>query len=147
MTSRVWIAGSACLAIAGAALAQAGIEPPNVDPSRVIRAAEATERPFSDPGNAGAKAVAEAEGISVGEATSRLQRQKALNQFINRLQQRNPDLFSFVIDRGGTLEIGLTDPNVDVSDLLPPGLTGIRKYRRSTLVQGCTGSWTRSLLS
>jgi hypothetical protein len=136
MLNRLLGGGALALALALPASAQTGAEPPAIDPARIIRASEATDRPFADPGNAAAKSVAEAEGISVGEATSRLRRQWALNQFIKRLQQRNPDLFSFAALRGGEVAVGLTDPSVDISALLPPGLAQVRKVPAKHSRQG-----------
>lgn len=75
---RARTAGYGLLAVWGIstiAIAQNPPEPPTIDESRIVPVSEVTNRPFNDPGNATAKAVAEVEGISVGEATSRLRRQ------------------------------------------------------------------------
>lgn len=127
---------AAAVGLGGTAIAQAPAEPPAIDESRIVRASDVTDRPFNDPGNASAKLVAEAEGISVGEATSRLRRQWALNQFVKRLQERNPDLFSFISQRGGELVVGLTDQNVDITSMLPPGLAQVRKVPAKYSRQG-----------
>lgn len=133
----VW--STIALIAASAAPAQDEVrpEPPNIEQSRVKRASETLSLPFVDPGNEKAKRFATATGVSLGEATSQLRRQWALNQFIQRLNQRNPDLFSFVALRNGQLTIGLTDPSTDIAALIPPGLgdvakTGARYSERGT---------------
>lgn len=111
---------------ATAAPAQNVPEPPAVDPSRVMSASQAGHREFSDPGNEKAKAFAAERGISVGEATSQLRRQAALNMFIDRLRKRYPDGFSFVSVEGNQITVGMTDPTVDLQSLLPPGLATVK---------------------
>lgn len=101
-------------------------EPPEVPADRVSRLADVQLSPFRDPGNAAAKKLADQAGISVGEATSEMRRTWALNQFILRLRERNPDLFSFVRYEGQDIVIGMTNPNADVGSLLPPGLGNVR---------------------
>ena len=113
-----------------AVLAQAvTLSEPTIDQSRVYAASKATDLDFVDPGNEKAKRFAGATGVSVGEATSQLKRNWALNQFIDRLQKRNPDLFSFVAVRNGVLTIGLTDPQSDTASLIPPGLGQFQKVK------------------
>ena len=126
------IATTLLISMAGSpAFAQNGpeTEPPALDQSQVIAAGAALDRPFADPGNEKAKRFAEQMGISVGEATSQMRRNWALNQFLDRLQKRNPDLFSFVGYENGGLVLGLTDPNADIANLLPPGLTGVKRVK------------------
>ena len=111
--------------------------PPEVPAASIKRGSELRDLPFKDEGNASAKAIASQQGISVGEATSQLKRQWALNAFVARLEERRPDLFSFVSNRDGILSVALTDPNADLSGILPPGLGELRripaKYSRQSM--------------
>jgi hypothetical protein len=81
-------------------------------------------------------AFASERGISVGEATSQLRRQAALNRFIERLKQRHPDKFSFVAVEGDRIKVGLTDPSVDLQSLLPPGLANVATVQAVYSEQG-----------
>jgi hypothetical protein len=111
-------------------------EPPALDPSRVARASEVPHSGFVDPGNRQAALFAKERGISVGEATSLLKRQAALNMFVERLKQRYPDKFSFVSVRGNEIVVGLTDPTVDIQSLLPPGLVNVKPIQAVYSEQG-----------
>lgn len=125
------------LVIPAAANAQdAPPEPPKLDQSRVVRASEVARGEFVDPGNEQAKRFAAERGISVGEATSQLKRQAALSSFIERLKQRHPDKFSFVSVKGDQINVGLTDPSVDIQSMLPPGLANVKPVQAVYSEQG-----------
>lgn len=111
-------------------------EPPRVDPSRVKRASEVSRGDFSDPGNVQATLFAKERGISVGQATSQLKRQAALNRFIERLKERHPDKFSYVSVEGDRILVGLTDPSVDLQSMLPPGLANVTAVQAVYSEQG-----------
>lgn len=102
--------------------APAGGAPPESSDAVSLSQAESRRGPTWVPGNAEAKEFARVTGITIGEATSEMRRMAALSRFIERLQQRRPELFSFVAMRNGKLVIGLTDPSADLTDLLPRGL-------------------------
>lgn len=112
----------------GAAAQESGWSPPSEDaPPEISDAAplrDVNERrgPSWEPGNAEAREYARSTGLSLGQATSELRRMNALNRFVERLQDRRPELFSFVSMRSGRLVIGLTDPSADLTDILPRGL-------------------------
>lgn len=99
-------------------------DPPQAERGVPLRDVEQSRGPSWAPGNAEARAYARETGQSIGEATSEMRKINALNQFIVRLEARRPGLFSFVSMRGGNLVIGLTDPTIELSDILPPGLIG-----------------------
>lgn len=101
--------------------------PPEIPDERVLRASEAANRPFVDPGNGKAKQYAAQTGTTVGEATAEMRKLWALTKFVERLDARDPDLFSFFAMRNGELVVGLTDPDADIASLLPPGLAGLEK--------------------
>lgn len=127
---------AAVLAVPMAASAQDAPEPPRIDQSRVARASEVGQRDFVDPGNQYAAAFAKERGISVGQATSLLKRQAALGRFIERLQQRHPDKFAFVSVTGDVIEVGLTDPSIDLQSMLPPGLANVKPVQAVYSEQG-----------
>ncbi|MDQ3287309.1 MAG: S1 family peptidase [Pseudomonadota bacterium] len=104
-------------------------ERPEVDPARVAPAHTVQRSEFSDPGNAKAKHFAQERGTSIGEATSKLRRQAALAMFIERLKDRHPDTFSYVAVNADSIEVGLTDPSIDITALLPPGLATVQKVQ------------------
>jgi hypothetical protein len=103
--------------------------PPQIDQSRVAAASRVQRSDFVDPGNERARQFAAERGISLGEATSQLRRQAALARFIERLQGRHPDLFSYVSVSGEGIEVGLTDPSVNIQSLIPPGLARVTKVQ------------------
>lgn len=109
---------------------------PKMDESRIALAQTAQRREFSDPGNEKAKTFAQERGTSLGEATSQLKRQAALVMFIERLKARHPDKFSYVTVGADTVEVGLTDPSVDLTALLPQGLAKVQKVKAVYSEQG-----------
>ena len=122
------IATISAFAAASALAQQTDRTPPTEPPSPPVSQgvplsqAESKRGPNWSPGNAIAKEHAERTGVSVGEATSEMRRLEALNRFVARLQERRPGLFSFVAMRDGKMVIGLTDPEADLTDILPRGL-------------------------
>ena len=96
--------------------------PPEVSNAAPLRDVNERRGPSWEPGNAEAREYARVTGLSLGPATSELRRMNALNRFVERLQERRPELFSFVSMRDGKLVIGLTDPSADLTDILPRGL-------------------------
>lgn len=109
---------------------------PEIDESRVALAHTVRRKDFNDPGNEKAKRFAQERGTSVGEATSQLKRQAALLMFIERLKARHPDKFSYVTVSADTVEVGLTDPSVDLTALLPQGLAKVQKVKAVYSEQG-----------
>ncbi|MBA3640725.1 MAG: hypothetical protein H0W53_15925 [Acidobacteria bacterium] len=104
-------------------------ERPQFDESRVAPAHTVQRSEFSDLGNEKAKHFAQERGTSLGEATSQLRRQAALAMFIERLKERHPDKFSYVAVNADSIEVGLTDPSIDITALLPPGLANVQKVQ------------------
>lgn len=120
--------------------------PPEQSDGVPLSKLEASRGPDWQPGNAEAKEYARIAGISIGEATSEMRRMAALKRFIERLQNRRPELFSFVAQRNGNLVIGLTDPSADLSDFLPKGLldptfvqAALSDTQAETILQKITG--------
>jgi len=132
------VAATAALISTGSAAQtpETAADRPQVDPSRAVAANKVQRKEFSDPGNEKARQFAQERGISLGEATSQLRRQSALAMFIERLKARHPDKFSYVAARGDQIEVGLTDPSIDISSMLPPGLTSVRKVSAVYSEQG-----------
>lgn len=111
-------------------------ERPLVDESRVVPAHTVQRREFSDPGNEKARNFSQERGTSLGEATSQLRRQAALAMFVERLKARYPDKFSYVAVNADSIEVGLTDPSIDITALLPRGLANVQKVEAVYSEQG-----------
>lgn len=99
-----------CCALATPAASQnAAIPPPPELPNNTRLGAGDLEGKFNDPGNETAKALARAEGISVGEATSRLRQTTNAARFVRRMQEKFPERFA-----GAVVEIVNGNPKIVV---------------------------------
>lgn len=82
--------------------------PPDLPPNAKLGPGN-LEGQFNDPGNSTAKALAQSEGISVGEATSRLKQTTNAARYVRRMQEKFPDRFA-----GAVVEMVSGKPKVVV---------------------------------
>ena len=113
--------------------------PPDLPPNAKVGPGD-LQGEFNDPGNSTAKSMAQAEGISVGEATSRLKQATNAARNVHRLQERFPDRFA-----GAVVELVSGKPRVVVfhtgsdpldSSLVDPSANGSIEQREAKLSNG-----------
>ncbi len=104
---------------------------------------------FSDPGNGTAKALAEAEGISVGAATSRLRSIDNAARQIRKLEERFPERYAGAvveIVRGKAKVVVYRTGQADLADAdLDPKVAGSIEQRSAKMSRGQMKKFGRDL--